>query len=67
MSIFAHTIWIYAISLMPSNLYGKNDNCDKNVSNVLPNFIRKFSEAVEYYNNSLTCWGIGKPLREFFM
>ena len=54
-----------AISLMPSNLYGKNDNYDKNSSHVLPAFIRKFSEAIENNNDSVTCWGTGKPLREF--
>lgn len=54
-----------AISLMPSNLYGKNDNYDKNSSHVLPALIRKFSEAIENNNDSVTCWGTGKPLREF--
>ncbi len=53
------------ISVMPTNLYGPNDNYDLANSHVLPALIRKFYEAK--YNNkaSVEIWGTGKPLREF--
>ena len=53
------------ISAMPTNLYGPNDNYDLKTSHVLPAFIRKFHEAKESGAASVTCWGSGKPLREF--
>ena len=53
-----------AISLMPTNLYGFNDNFDLNGSHVLPAMIRKFHEAKEN-NTDVTLWGTGSPLREF--
>ncbi len=53
------------ISAMPTNLYGPNDNYDLNNSHVLPALLRKFHEAKEKENNSVTVWGSGKPLREF--
>ena len=52
------------ISLMPTNLYGPNDNFDLNTSHVLPALIRKFHEA-KNDNKDLSLWGSGKPLREF--
>ena len=52
------------ISLMPSNLYGINDNFDLKTSHVLPAMIRKFHEA-KYNNRSVELWGSGQPLREF--
>jgi len=53
------------ISVMPTNLYGLNDNYDLNNSHVLPALLRKFHEAK--YNNAaeVTVWGTGTPLREF--
>ncbi len=54
-----------AICLMPTNLYGPGDNYNTNNSHVLPAFIRKFSEAKEKQFEKVTCWGTGKPLREF--
>jgi len=54
-----------AISLMPTNLYGPGDNYHKNNSHVLPALIRRFKEAVSKQESSVTCWGSGKPLREF--
>jgi GDP-L-fucose synthase len=50
---------------MPTNLYGANDNYDPKTSHVLPAFIRKFHEAKVARARSITCWGTGKPLREF--
>lgn len=53
------------ISLMPTNLYGTNDNYDLNNSHVLPALIRKAHEAKENNDLSLTVWGTGTPRREF--
>ncbi|PAF53596.1 GDP-fucose synthetase [Helicobacter sp. 13S00482-2] len=53
------------ISVMPTNLYGQNDNFDLNNSHVLPALIRKFYEAKLNQSNSVTVWGSGKPRREF--
>ena len=53
------------ISLMPTNLYGPNDNFDLNNSHVLPALLRKFHEAKINKNSSVTLWGTGNPLREF--
>ena len=64
-----------AISLMPTNLYGPNDNFDLNSSHVLPAMIRKFHEGklvIDYdahhggfYQKEITLWGDGSPMREF--
>ncbi len=53
------------ISVMPANLYGKNDNYDPKGSHVLPAMLRRFHEAVQEDAESVTCWGDGSPLREF--
>jgi GDP-L-fucose synthase len=53
------------ISVMPTNLYGPNDNYDLNNSHVLPALIRKFHEAKQKGEPTVTIWGSGKPLREF--
>lgn len=53
------------ISVMPTNLYGPNDNYDLENSHVLPALLRKFHEAKEAGNDNVTVWGSGKPLREF--
>ena len=53
------------ISLMPTNLYGPNDNYHPDHSHVLPALIRRFHEAKEASLQSVTCWGDGSPLREF--
>ena len=52
-------------SVMPTNLYGINDNFDLQTSHVLPALIRKFHEAKKENKNKVTIWGTGKPLREF--
>lgn len=53
------------ISVMPTNLYGPNDNYHLTHSHVLPAFIRRFHEAKEKGLLEVTCWGDGSPLREF--
>ncbi len=53
------------ISVMPTNLYGPNDNYDLNSSHVLPALIRKFHEAKINNKDSVTIWGSGSPMREF--
>lgn len=53
------------ISVMPTNLYGPNDNYDLQNSHVLPALLRKFHDAKEKGEPSVTIWGTGTPLREF--
>ncbi len=53
------------ISVMPTNLYGPNDNYHPTHSHVLPALIRRFHEAKEAGVDEVTCWGDGSPLREF--
>ena len=53
------------ISVMPTNLYGPNDNYPPTHSHVLPALIRRFHEAKEQNLPYVTCWGDGSPLREF--
>lgn len=52
-------------SVMPTNLYGPNDNFDLETSHVLPALIRKFHEAKINNSPNVILWGTGKPLREF--
>jgi GDP-L-fucose synthase len=53
------------ISVMPTNLYGYNDNYDLNNSHVLPAMIRKFHEAKINGLDKVEIWGTGTPMREF--
>ena len=53
------------VSLMPTNLYGPNDNFDLESSHVLPAMIRKFHEAKLNGNAPVELWGTGSPMREF--
>lgn len=53
------------ISVMPTNLYGPNDNYHPEHSHVLPALIRRFHEAKEAGLKDVICWGDGSPLREF--
>jgi GDP-L-fucose synthase len=53
------------ISVMPTNMYGPNDNYDLQNSHVLPALLRKFHEAKLAGNNEVVVWGSGKPRREF--
>ncbi len=52
-------------SVMPTNLYGPNDNYHPNNSHVIPSLIRKFYEAKENNLDNVKIWGSGSPLREF--
>lgn len=53
------------VSVMPTNLYGPNDNYDLSNSHVLPALLRKTHEAKQRGDKTLTVWGSGKPMREF--
>ena len=53
------------ISVMPTNLYGPNDNYDLQHAHVLPSLIRKFHEAKKNNAAAVTVWGTGSPRREF--
>lgn len=53
------------ISVMPTNLYGENDNYDLHNSHVLPALMRKFVEAKQENKPHVEIWGTGSPLREF--
>jgi GDP-L-fucose synthase len=53
------------VSLMPTNLYGTQDNFDLNTSHVLPAMMRKFHEAKEDNHAPVSLWGSGTPMREF--
>lgn len=53
------------VSLMPTNLYGTQDNFDLNTSHVLPAMMRKFHEAAANHHAPVTLWGSGTPMREF--
>jgi GDP-L-fucose synthase len=53
------------INLMPTNLYGPNDNYDLNDSHVLPALLKKFHEAKINNQSVVEVWGTGKPKREF--
>ena len=54
-----------SISLMPTNLYGPNDNYHSTNSHVMAALIKRFNEAKKKSLKSVTCWGSGRPLREF--
>ena len=53
------------ISVMPTNLYGPNDNFDLESSHVLPALLRKFHDAKVENKNEVVMWGTGSPMREF--
>lgn len=54
-------------SVMPTNLYGRNDNFDLDSSHVIPALIRKFSNAKANCDHEVTVWGTGLPRREFML
>ena len=58
---FGHKI----INLMPTNLYGPNDNFDGLNSHVIPGLIFRMNKAKENGDDEFSIWGTGKPLREF--
>lgn len=53
------------ISVMPTNMYGPNDNYDLQTAHVLPSLLRRFHEAKQNGDESVTLWGTGSPFREF--
>jgi len=53
------------VNVMPTNLYGPNDNYDLNSSHVLPALLRKTLEAKQRGDQTVAIWGSGKPMREF--
>ena len=53
------------INLMPTNLYGPNDNFDYESSHVIPGLISRMNHAKEKGDKVFKIWGSGKPLREF--
>ena len=53
------------ISLMPTNIYGPNDNFNLQSSHVVPALVRRFVEAGKSNDSTVTLWGTGAPLREF--
>ncbi|MCL4115942.1 UNVERIFIED_CONTAM: hypothetical protein GTU68_032760 [Idotea baltica] len=62
---YRHQYGCNFISVMPTNLYGPNDNYDLEKSHVLPALIRKFYTAKKFGYANVTLWGTGKPKREF--
>jgi GDP-L-fucose synthase len=54
-----------AVYLLPTNLYGPNDNFDPQTSHVIPALIRKCLEAIDRGDDAITVWGTGQPTREF--
>ncbi len=53
------------INLMPTNLYGPNDNFDKSSSHVIPGLLRRMYDAKASNDQTFSVWGDGSPLREF--
>ena len=53
------------VNLMPTNLYGPNDNFSKNESHVIPGLISRMTNAKNNNEKTFTVWGTGEPLREF--
>lgn len=62
---YRHQYGCRFISVMPTNLYGPNDNYDLNSSHVMPALLRKFHAAKANGTPSVEIWGTGSPLREF--
>ena len=58
---YGHTV----VNLMPTNLYGPNDNFSREDSHVIPGLIRRMSDAKKESKKEFNIWGSGKPLREF--
>ena len=63
---FVHNIRFDAIALLPSNLYGLEDNYDPTNSHVLPSLIRRFHIAHDSNTSSVSCWGSGMFLESFY-
>lgn len=56
---------LHGVYLIPVNLYGPGDNFDPETSHVIPALIRKFAQAVDSQQDTVTCWGTGEATREF--
>ena len=54
-----------SVFLLPANMYGPHDHFDDKVSHVIPALIKKCHDAIKRKAKSFTCWGTGKPTREF--
>jgi len=63
--VYAAQYGVRSISVMPTNLYGQNDNFDPQGSHVIPAMLRKMHEAKISGDDSVVVWGTGNPLREF--
>jgi GDP-L-fucose synthase len=62
---YAKQYGMNTISLMPCNLYGKNDHYDLEKAHVLSSLVKRFADAVEQKKNEITLWGTGSAMREF--
>jgi GDP-L-fucose synthase len=62
---YAKQYGMNTISLMPCNLYGKNDHFDLDKAHVLSSLVKRFVDAVELGKNEITLWGTGSAMREF--
>lgn len=62
---YAKQYGMNTISLMPCNLYGKNDHFDLEKAHVLSSLAKRFVDAVEQRKNEITLWGTGSAMREF--
>lgn len=62
---FRHQYGLHWISVMPTNLYGENDNYDLNNSHVIPGLIARMDLAIQNKDSEFKIWGTGKPRREF--
>lgn len=63
--VYAAQYGLRSISVMPTNLYGQNDNFDPDGSHVIPAMLRKMDEAKSSGADTVVVWGTGNPLREF--
>jgi GDP-L-fucose synthase len=62
---YARQYGMNTISLMPCNLYGKNDHFDLEKAHVLSSLVKRFVDAVELGKDEITLWGTGSAMREF--
>ena len=62
---FKRQYGLHWISVMPTNLYGPNDNYDLNTSHVIPGLIARMEQAIKNNDTEFPIWGTGKPKREF--
>jgi GDP-L-fucose synthase len=65
LSAYRQEYGMNGVYLIPTNLYGPEDNMDPHSSHVIPAMIRKFQEAVDHEHEAVVCWGRGTATREF--